>query len=481
MLALVPGLAALALVGPRPAVPSWKVRGASVRACEPTDDVFPVAVRLSGTLPNEDEELGFWLGCYTPVTRTIRGSVAEKPQVLIRKVLDRIAYRHTELPSRWIVWSGRGWIGQLEDDLPWNYGNDGKSFFDQSLDYPTLSLPEDVAAPCDGSVPWRVADGQEWASAPDLKCASLTEKELAQAEAEARRGVRGREVGDLPYIEVCHCTSCSRQGADQVLQMFRHFGADSIPTCTRGACGTGPLVYVGKSDLTVGGLSYGSEQVRKTWRVRSADVAAEVLVAAGGAAPSDALVEAYSLLLNSFTTSFSRPKPEEALASAEAALATPAVWGGAPAAHSAALARRGRLRLDAGADWRLVERDARAAIELDGSAEGPRWLLAEILWRSGRRDESKKELDELQKMLFERRDEIERQRARLSGGLFRADYEKVVTSLPKRRREAIANEKKRLAFAAPLPALETAPVRERLVETVADEASVSVKVKQGLD
>ena len=29
---------------------------------------------------------------------------------------------------------------------------------------------------------------------------------------------------DMPYRQVCHCTSCGRQGAEQVLLMFRHLG-----------------------------------------------------------------------------------------------------------------------------------------------------------------------------------------------------------------------------------------------------------------
>ena len=52
---------------------------------------------------------------------------------------------------------------------------------------------------------------------------------------------------------------------------------------------------------------------------------------------------------------------------------------------AAALARRGRLRLEAGGDWRAAEADARKAKEIDGEAEAPRWLLAEIMYRSRRR------------------------------------------------------------------------------------------------
>ena len=52
---------------------------------------------------------------------------------------------------------------------------------------------------------------------------------------------------------------------------------------------------------------------------------------------------------------------------------------------AAALARRGRLRLEAGGDWRAAEADAREAKEIDGEAEEPRWLLAEIMYRSRRR------------------------------------------------------------------------------------------------
>ena len=53
-------------------------------------------------------------------------------------------------------------------------------------------------------------------------------------------------------------------------------------------------------------------------------------------------------------------------------------------------------------------------------------------------------------LLFDRRDEIERKRAKLSGAIRVAEYEQLVTGLPKARREAIEQEKRRLAFAPPL-------------------------------
>ena len=91
--------------------------------------------------------------------------------------------------------------------------------------------------------------GAAWTDAP-LTCEALTEAQLASAEAEAKTKMKRRVEGDLPYLEVhllpsqirspcmifpfgitgavvsffcacrrqvCHCTSCSRQGAEQVM------------------------------------------------------------------------------------------------------------------------------------------------------------------------------------------------------------------------------------------------------------------------
>ena len=80
-----------------------------------------------------------------------------------------------------------------------------------------------------------------------------------------------------------------------------------------------------------------------------------------------------------------RPSGAAALSAAEAALADKTAWEGCDGGMAAALARRGRLRIEAGGDWRAAEADARAAKELDSEAEEPRWLLAEIMYRSRRR------------------------------------------------------------------------------------------------
>ena len=90
------------------------------------------------------------------------------------------------------------------------------------------------------------------------------------------------------------------------------------------------------------------------------------------------------------------------------------------------------------------------------------------------RQEGDRELDDLEPMLLERRDQVERRRAKLSGGalrtfiiwtfrirllaprtriskvsvlagLMRSDYEAEVTSLPRRRREAIEGARRRCA------------------------------------
>ena len=107
----------------------------------------------------------------------------------------------------------------------------------------------------------------------------------------------------------------------------------------------GPLVYIGKSDLTMGGLSYGSEPIKKArpplaapspqrqnkgaptpsrtlaalraqphshtcdltdqaWKVRTAADGAAVLGAAGGKSPSAEKLKAYESLLESYSTSW---------------------------------------------------------------------------------------------------------------------------------------------------------------------------------
>ena len=87
------------------------------------------------------------------------------------------------------------------------------------------------------------------------------------------------------------------------------------------------------------------------------------------------------------------------------------------------------------------------AKRLDAAAEAPRWLLAEVLWRSGREEEAAQELEELAELLFETRDEIDRGRARMSGILRKDDVEEILAGLPKRRREAIENQRRRFASA----------------------------------
>ena len=92
------------------------------------------------------------------------------------------------------------------------------------------------------------------------------------------------------------------------------------------------------------------------------------------------------------------------------------------------------------------------ARRLDAAAEAPRWLLAEVLWRSGREEEAAQELEEIAQLLFETRDEIERGRARMSGILRKDDVEEILAGLPKRRREAINNRRRRFASAGRLVA-----------------------------
>lgn len=485
MLLVMHQLLAAALV--RPSLPS---RCAVSMSVSPSDDLLP-GFRLSGVVQGteDDEELSLWLGDYKLERRNIPGQ-PRNPRKLLREVMGRPAYRHEELPSRWLVWNGARWIGMLTEDLPWGFGimqELGRSEYDRAQDpnmkYSTVSLPMDVASPAEaGQQPceWCVASRGEWLEAPGLRCEAMSEAELEAAadERRSKRRSRGPSNEDGAFLEVCHCVACDRQGADLTLKMFRQLGADAVPTPTKGTCGGGPMVYIGMSDLKLGGLSYGTGTYRKPWRVSTALQAAEVLAEADASStpiPSS-LVAAYDRLLKSYSTSSRRPDPREALALAESALADQSVWEGFPLALSAALTRRGQLRLQVEPDdWARAEQDARAAISLDATAESPRWLLAEILWRSKRKDDAEKELDELRKLLFDRRDEIERKRAKLSGALRTDEFESLVIGLPRRRREAIEQEKRRLAFAPPLPLVEAESVNVAAQTTIIEQEVVQAE------
>ena len=61
--------------------------------------------------------------------------------------------------------------------------------------------------------------------------------------------------------------------------------------------------------------------------------------------------------------------------------------------------------------------------------------------------EAAQELEELAELLFETRDEIDRGRARMSGILRKDDVEEILAGLPKRRRDAIENQRRRFASA----------------------------------
>ena len=95
--------AAAAFVGPAPAARPVHVaaRARTMRAC---DAAGPPALRLSGTVPGD--EAAAWLGLYR---RARPGPVAGRP-----------AYQHTDLPNRWLVWTGIAWVCELEADLPWS-------------------------------------------------------------------------------------------------------------------------------------------------------------------------------------------------------------------------------------------------------------------------------------------------------------------------------------------------------------------------
>jgi tetratricopeptide (TPR) repeat protein len=459
--------------------PTVGTRAGGPLMCAANDDAsLTPGVRLSGVIDaaslDDVEELNLWCGDYKLERRNIPGQ-PRNPRKLLRSVMGRPAYRHAELPSRWLVWNGARWIGQMTEDLPWGFGikqEIGQSEFDRDQNpnmYPTVSLPADVASPGgeganeeaekEATTGWFISSrspGQPWAEEPGLRCTVLSEADL-EAAAEARLSKRRLRTdgaaSDKPFVEVCFCSSCERQGSELTLRMLRQLGADSIPTPTRGACGGGPMAYIGLSDLKLGGLSYGAAKYKKAWRVFSAAQAAELLEAAGAAPLSSQLVEAYDALLSSYSTSSRRPSVEEALRHAEQALADTSAFGGFPLAHSAALARRGELLLEADGEsaWPRAEKDAREAIRLDPAAEAPRRLLAEILWRTERKDEAERELEALRKLLLDRRDEIERKRAKLSGAMRSAEFEELVTGLPKRRREIIDGQRRRLAFAPPLP------------------------------
>ena len=95
--------AAAAFVGPAPAARPVHVapRARVMRAC---DAAGPPALRLSGTVPGD--EAAAWLGLYR---RARPGPVAGRP-----------AYQNTNLPNRWLVWTGVEWVCELEADLPWS-------------------------------------------------------------------------------------------------------------------------------------------------------------------------------------------------------------------------------------------------------------------------------------------------------------------------------------------------------------------------
>lgn len=253
-------LLAAALV--RPSLPS---RCAVSMSVSPSDDLLP-GFRLSGVVQGteDDEELSLWLGDYKLERRNIPGQ-PRNPRKLLREVMGRPAYRHEELPSRWLVWNGARWIGMLTEDLPWGFGimqELGRSEYDRAQDpnmkYSTVSLPMDVASPAEaGQQPceWCVASRGEWLEAPGLRCEAMSEAELEAAadERRSKRRSRGPSNEDGAFLEVCHCVACDRQGADLTLKMFRQLGADAVPTPTKGTCGGGPMVYIGMSDLKLGG------------------------------------------------------------------------------------------------------------------------------------------------------------------------------------------------------------------------------------
>ena len=294
-------------------------------------DGVPAGLRLSGAVEDGDAEL--WLGCYVRYSR---------------ELLGRPVYQHTNLPSRWLVWNGNGrWLGQLTANLPWGFdvrSEVQRSYFDEenaggARGYTTVSLPEDVSTPDLGTVGWQIIDGTGCIEQL-LSCERLTTAELASEMATAMTKLAKDQDGGLPPLEVCHCTSCVRQGADGSMRMLRQLGASCTPAPSRGACGAGPNVYVrGRVEPTPeeagpGGLMgvlgqlFSGDEAPKTFKVSDAREAAGVIAASGGAVPSDALVAAYDQLLCSYETPTTRPSEAEALAAAEGALTMPGLGVG---------------------------------------------------------------------------------------------------------------------------------------------------------
>ena len=115
--------------------------------CAANDDAsLTPGVRLSGVIDaaslDDVEELNLWCGDYKLERRNIPGQ-PRNPRKLLRSVMGRPAYRHAELPSRWLVWNGARWIGQMTEDLPWGFGikqEIGQSEFDRDQN-PNMNTP----------------------------------------------------------------------------------------------------------------------------------------------------------------------------------------------------------------------------------------------------------------------------------------------------------------------------------------------------
>ena len=115
--------------------------------CAANDDAsLTPGVRLSGVIDaaslDDVEELNLWCGDYKLERRNIPGQ-PRNPRKLLRSVMGRPAYRHAELPSRWLVWNGARWIGQMTEDLPWGFGikqEIGQSEFDRDQN-PNMYTP----------------------------------------------------------------------------------------------------------------------------------------------------------------------------------------------------------------------------------------------------------------------------------------------------------------------------------------------------
>jgi len=96
---------------------------------------------------------------------SLEGTAAKYPgtyRLVVGKVINgRPAYQHTTDGSRWLAFSGAGWMGQTESVLGEKKG------------YLNLRDPA-AASPDVSTMTWKASNGSRWVEAPQLKCIPCT-------------------------------------------------------------------------------------------------------------------------------------------------------------------------------------------------------------------------------------------------------------------------------------------------------------------